>query len=221
MRKINYTYHFTVEGETEKWYFEWLQRAINSTADILNTTKFNCHIQRDPLKRAKQLTTLDKVEITHIMDRESEDKIHTDQFITVLDRMKSAERIGKSIEYRLGYSNFAFELWIVLHKVDCNGPLNNRYQYLQPINKAFSEQFENLDQYKSEDNFKRVLSKLTMNDVVQAVLRSKLIMHANQENGYTLHEYKRFHYYKENPSLSIWEIVEKILIECGVFLSSS
>lgn len=28
---------------------------------------------------------------------------------------------NRSITYELGYSNFAFELWMVLHKHDCNG----------------------------------------------------------------------------------------------------
>ena len=215
MRKETKKYFFTVEGETEKWYFEWLQRTINSTA-ALYTVKFDCSIQKDPLKRAKGLIVLEKTEITHVMDRESEEKIHVQQFETALNRMKYAERIGKSIKYNLGYSNFAFELWIVLHKTDCNGSLAHRRQYLIPLNRAYSEQFEKLDQYKHEDNFKRLLGKLTLDDVGQAIRRSKAITQTNQENGYVLHQYKGYRYYKENPALSIWEIVERIMGECGL-----
>lgn len=29
-RKENRRYPFTVEGETEKWYLEWLQNCLNS-----------------------------------------------------------------------------------------------------------------------------------------------------------------------------------------------
>ena len=29
-RKMNARYYFTVEGETEKWYLEWLRDAINA-----------------------------------------------------------------------------------------------------------------------------------------------------------------------------------------------
>ena len=216
MRKETKKYFSTVEGETEKWYFEWLQRTINSTPTALYTVKFDCHIHKDPLKRAKGLITLEKTEITHVMDRESEEEIHVQQFETALNRMKSAERIGKSIKYNLGYSNFTFELWIVLHKVDCNGSLTHRRQYLSLLNRAYAEKFENLDQYKHEDNFKRVLGKLTLGDVGQAVRRSKMIMQANQENGYVLRQHKGYKYYIENPSLSIWEIVERIMCECGL-----
>ena len=121
MRKETKKYYFTVEGETEKWYFEWLQRAINSAPDALYSVKFDCPIQKNPLKRAKGLVVLEKTEITHVMDKESEEEIHVQQFETALSRMKAAERIGKSIKYHLGYSNFAFELWIILHKADCSG----------------------------------------------------------------------------------------------------
>ena len=216
MRKETRKYFFSVEGETEKWYFEWLQRIINATPSTVYTVKFDCPIQKDPLKRAKGLIALEKTEITHVMDRESEEEIHVQQFETALSRMKLAERIGKSIRYTLGYSNYAFELWIILHKTDCNGSLSHRRQYLAPLNRAYSEQFENLDQYKHEDDFKRILGKLTLDDVSQAVRRSQTIMQSNHENDYVLHQYKGYRYYKENPSLSIWEIVEKVLSECGL-----
>lgn len=37
--------------------------------------------------------------------------------------MKAAQNSGKDIKYQLGYSNFTFELWIIVHKTDCNGVL--------------------------------------------------------------------------------------------------
>ena len=217
MRKENKTFLFSVEGETEKWYFEWLQRIIYSEPNARYTVKLDC-AKRDPLKRAKAVPTLGRVEIFHIMDRESEELVHVQKFKNTLARMKSAERLGKSIKYRLGYSNFSFELWIVLHKADCNNMLNHRDQYLPLLNRAYAEEFENLDQYKHEAHFKRVLRSLTLGDVVQAVRRSESIMRTNHENGYTEHEYKGFKYYTVNPSLSIWEIVKKILAECGLGL---
>ena len=71
----------------------------------------------------------------------------------------------KKIKYALGYSNFTFELWMILHKRDCNGSLTDRRQYLNPINQAFGEKFENLDQYKHEDN-----PSLSIHEVVKGIL---------------------------------------------------
>jgi len=214
VKKENKKYFLSVEGENEKWYFEWFQKMINIEFDALYSIKIDCSVQKDPLKRAKNFSILNKTEITHVMDRESEDIIHIQQFQTTLNRMKLAEGIGKSIKYNLGYSNFAFELWIILHVIDCNGSLNYRHQYLPLINNAYNENFESLHQYKHEENFKRILSKLTLDNVNQAIKRAKKIMLTNQENGYILHKYKGYNYYKENPSLSIWMIVEKIMFEC-------
>ena len=71
-----------------------------------------------------------------------------------------------------------------------------------------------MDEYKHEDNFKRCLAKLQLSNVIDAVNRAKAIMQRNKENGYILHQYKGYKYYKENPSLAIWEAIEKLLKDC-------
>lgn len=216
MRKENRTYYFSVEGETEQWYLEWLQRMINAEPNAKYTVKFDSKIQKDPLSRVKRMTIVGKTEITHIFDYESEEEIHAKQFKTVLERMKNAQNTGKNIKYYLGYSNFTFELWIILHRMDCNGSLMHRRQYLVPLNRAYGENFENLEQYKHENNFKRILSKLSLDHVRQAIRRSKAIMQKNAEMGYRMQEYKGYRYYKENPSLSLWEQIERILADCKI-----
>lgn len=216
MRKENRTYYFSVEGETEKWYLDWLQGIINAAPEAKCTVKLDGKIQKDPLARVKGLAILGKTEITHVFDMESEDAIHQQQFQTTLNRMKMVQGIGKNIKYSLGYSNFTFELWMILHKCGCNGMLAHRRHYLDLLNKAYGEQFENLGQYKHEDNFKRVLGKLSLEDVRQAIRRSKAIMQRNQEYGYVLQQYRGYKYYRENPSLSLWEAVEKIMKDCNL-----
>lgn len=216
MRKETRKYYFSVEGETEKWYLDWLQKTINAISESKYNVKLDAKIQKDPLARVKGMTLLEQTEITHVFDRESEDSIHTKQFQETLDRMSDAEQLGKDINYKLGYSNFTFELWIILHKADCNGAKTNRKQYLSDLNKAYGEKFEDLNEYKRENDFKRILKKITIEDVISAVRRAETIMKRNEESGYRLQQYKGFSFYKENPSLSVWEIVREILSECGI-----
>ena len=216
MRKETRKYYFSVEGETEKWYLDWLQKTINAISESKYNVKLDAKIQKDPLARVKGMTLLEQTEITHVFDRESEDSIHTKQFQETLDRMSDAEQLGKDINYKLGYSNFTFELWIILHKADCNGTKTNRKQYLSDLNKAYGEKFEDLNEYKRENDFKRILKKITIEDVISAVRRAETIMKRNEESGYRLQQYKGFSFYKENPSLSVWEIVREILSECGI-----
>ncbi|NHN35534.1 RloB domain-containing protein [Paenibacillus agricola] len=123
---------------------------------------------------------------------------------------------GKQIKYHLGYSNLTFELWMVLHKEDCNAHVEHRSLYLRNINSAFDEDFTELKTYKQEGNFKRILRKLTLNDVKEAIRRANRIMQRHEENGVRPHEYRGFKYIRENPSLTVHESVAMILQDCGL-----
>ena len=214
MRKENLTYYFSVEGQTEKMYLDWLQSCINKSPEAKYTVKLDTKVEKDPVSRVKRMYVLGKTEITHVFDRESEDPIHIRQFEKTLCSMKEAQRLGKDIKYVLGYSNFTFDLWIILHMTNCNASFSHRKQYITPINRAFGEKFQNMDEFKEENNFKRCLKKMDLSNVIAAVDRARKIMQRNQENGYTLYQYKGYQYYKENPSLAAWEAIEKILKDC-------
>lgn len=110
MRRENRTYYFSVEGDTEQWYLEWLQRTINAEPTARYTVKLDCKIQKDPVSRVKRTTVVGKTEITHIFDYESNEEKHVKEFKNTIDRMKEAQNSGKNIKYHLGYSNFTFEL---------------------------------------------------------------------------------------------------------------
>ena len=66
----------------------------------------------------------------------------------------------------------------------------------------------------SEDVFRSCLQKLSLNDVIKAVERSEKIMGNNVAAGYVMQKYKGFSYYKENPSLAVWEVIKKVLKDC-------
>lgn len=213
-------YYLSVEGETEKWYFDWLCGMIRESEEANCDISIKSTIQQSPMKYAKSLNSLMARSIYHICDVESLEPVHVEKFHNILSEMKEAKKL-KRIDYQLGYSNFAFELWMVLHKRTCNGSLAHRSQYLSHINKAFGENFEDLDHFKVEDNFKRCLSRLTLDDVKSAIQRAERIMNANAENGKKVIQYKGYKYYEENPSLSIWKVVQKMLSDCGIKVSES
>ena len=192
----------------------WLRDLINATPEAAFKVTMDCKIEKNPLKRAKGLIATTKTTIYHFADYESEEPVHVKQFTETMDRMRASMNLGKQISYKFGYSNFTFDLWIALHKVDCFSTLNHRKKYLTYINKAFDEKFESMDEYKHEDNFKRCLGKISLEDVIKAIERSETIMKNNENNGYTLHKYKGFSYYKENPALEVWRVVKLILSDC-------
>ncbi len=214
-KKLTRKYYFTVEGKTEKWYLDWLSNVINKTEESKYKVSFDCKVEKNPLKRAKSIFNINKVTIWHFSDYESSDEVHTKQFTDTMDNMREAMNLKRGITYKFGYSNFTFDLWIILHKDNCNGPLAHRDMYIERINKAYDEHFESMDQYKEKDNFNKCLKKLKLSYVIKAVNRAKSIMKNNEEIYYPKH-YKGFSYYDENPSLTVWEIIEIILKDCGL-----
>lgn len=109
-RKQTKKYYFSVEGETEQWYLKWLQDLINHTEESLYKVSIDCPVKQNPLKHAKALTVTRKTEIYHFFDYESDDPLHVKGFQEVMDNMKRAEKLGKQIKYKSGYSNFTFDL---------------------------------------------------------------------------------------------------------------
>jgi len=172
-------------------------------------------VQQSPRKFYKGLNAKTTPQAIHICDVESNEQVHVDKFKNILSEMREA-KAQKKISYVLGYSNFTFELWMVLHKRACNGSLSHRKQYLVPICDAFGEEFENLDHYKREDAFVRCLKKLTLENVRAAVQRAETITSLNEKAGKALAQYKGYSYYRDNPALSMHIVVKTILDECGV-----
>lgn len=136
------------------------------------------------------------------------------QFRQTMDDMHKASHSGKNIIYKFGYSNFTFDLWIILHKIECSGSKTDRKQYLYSINRAYGKKFMSMNDFKHYDHFMSCLDQLNIDDVKNAIKRSKQIMETNKKNGYQLQKYKGYEFYKENPSLMIHEAIEKILKDC-------
>lgn len=215
-RKMNARYYFTVEGETEKWYLEWLRDAIN--ADPRSKVKVVCSpkAQKNPVKWAKAKTNLDKsAKVFHVFDFEDEEPIHVKAFKDTLANMKKAGSLGRGFRYVSAYSNLTFELWMVLHKGDCPA-LAHRRQYLKPINDLYGEHFESLDEYKHEANFKRVLGKLTVDDAVTAVGRAETLAKRAEEHGLRKAQHCGYSYYLDNPATDLWIPVKQMLEEGGI-----
>lgn len=214
-RKETKKYIFTVEGETEQWYLYWLRDQINACEKATYNVSIVASVQQSPKSYSKTINAKSTPNITHLCDIESNECEHINKFKNILSEMAAVKK-SKKIQYSLGYSNFTFELWIILHKENCNGALVNRTQYLPRINRIFGEDFDSLKEYKEERNFKRCLSKLTLADVRDAIQRAQAIMNKNREDEKREMQHCRFKYYPDNPALTIWEPIAQILKDCTI-----
>lgn len=130
-RKDTRKYTFTVEGWTERWYLEWLRDQINKCPEAAYTVSIDPKVQQSPIKFAKTVNPLAVPNAVHICDYESNDADHIRKFQDTLKQLKMANSLkGRSFKYSLGYCNFTFELWMILHKMDFGGAVAHRSKYL-------------------------------------------------------------------------------------------
>ena len=215
-RKQTLTYYFSVEGETEQWYLEWLEAQINANENTNYIVKFISKVEKDPVSFIKKLVVQKKTTIWHLSDIEGSSDEQIQTVHNTLGRLKEAKGLGKSIIYKWGYSNLSFDLWMILHKQNCNAELTDVGKYLSHINRVFDEHFESMKEYKEEANFKRCLGKLTFPEVLTALSKAKAIMQRNERDGYPITQFKGYSYYIHNPSLDLWHPIEAILRDCGL-----
>ena len=216
MRKICNQYFFSVEGETEELYLKHLQNLINSDENLEFKVKFDIKRCKWINKRAKRITAPYKVSCFHICDYESNSEEHKKNFQEILKQINDVKKINKNLNYTLGYSNYTFELWIILHKSKLFSYKGNRRQYLKEINNAYGEKFKSLDQYKEEKNFKRILNKIQLEDVIFAVKNGEEIRKRNENSNKIVKKSGKISYYEENPDLTIHECIKKILEDVGI-----
>lgn len=215
-RKKTQTYYFSVEGQTEYWYLKWIEEQINASDNAKFKVSIKAEVQKDPVSYSKKLTIRERTIVWHLSDIEGSTQGHIRAVEGTLSRLKEAKDLGKSIVYKWGYSNLSFDLWMVLHKQNCNAEMTGVDHYLSYINSAFRMQFVSLNQYKEEANFKRCLGKLSLREVIDALSRAKAIMQRNARDNYQLTRFKGYEYYAHNPSLDLWQPIETILMECGI-----
>lgn len=215
--RTNNEYYLTVEGETEKWYFEHLQKLINEDDTIPSTVKFNIKVGQTIHKAAKSISAPFKVKAFHICDYESNHPEHTKKFDYILQQLKTSKDINRNVLYELGYTNFSFELWIIVHKCKQQNLITHRKNYIKGINNAYNEIFEFIDDYKEEKNFKRkILAKIELKDVINAVGNGKEIRKRREENQDKYSFYGKFKYYIDAPDMTIHSCVEQVLKDCEI-----
>lgn len=211
MRKEKEQFLFSVEGETEQWYLEYLEDLINARLNELKACFVVDLVPKvcSPKKFMKTYSTIARNTICfHVFDYDNDES----RFKNMLGEMQYAKE-QKGIKYQLGYTNICFELWMILHKTDFLKPFSDPTGYTGIIQKFFDTPFKKLDDYKREKTFKKILLEISLIDVYNAVQRAEKIQ-KQRESLSKCESFKGFTWYKDNPALSLHECVKLILAFC-------
>ena len=136
MNKLTKKYYFSVEGWTEKWYLDWLKNKINADDGVQYKLATKSEVMK-PVSFVKRfVTAAARTEIWHLADYEGHDRRM--QFRGIIDDIRKAEKCGSQVTYHFGYTNMAFDLWMILHKQDFFVCCNSVKDYLRPLQKCYS-----------------------------------------------------------------------------------
>ena len=219
-------FNISVEGiNCEKMYFDHLAALINTSGQNKFNASMNCR-KASPSSFAKRNAHKDtgchrgkNLPYLHIQDIEDYyDDDERKKFYALLDEIRKTET-DFGISYALGYTNYTFELWMLLHVADMKAPVIGRTAYLAPINRHFHRSYTSLDQFKSESEFQGVLDEyVTLDSIRLAVKRAEAIIAQNKADKKKCENYKKFCFFRDNPDVSVHEIIKIIFDVCGVKL---
>lgn len=223
-RKESRLFHISVEGvNCEKMYFDHLASLIN----VSGCNKYNAKVickKADPESFAKRnsyfgVEKIGKRQLPYLHIQDIEDYYDSGQqkrFYALLDEIRKTES-EFGIQYKLGYSNFTFELWLLLHVADMNHALTDRYAYLQDINRYFNRHYATLDDFKKHDEFQTILDQfVTLDSVRSAIKRAEHIVAENKAGQKICEHYKNFSFFRDNPDVTVHDVVKIIFDVCGI-----
>ncbi|MBR1710060.1 MAG: RloB domain-containing protein [Clostridia bacterium] len=225
-KKESRHFNISVEGiNCETLYFEHLAKLINSSGRNTYNLKIDPkkvspldYARRNAFKpNERRKKNQQKLPYIHIQDIEDYyDSFQREKFYAVIDEMRKAEdQFG--ISYQLGYSNYTFELWMLLHVAEMNHAVQDRRAYLKWVNRWFHRNFANLDEFKQHDNFQAILDEyVTLDSIQLAIQRAENIVKKNEEDRKTRETYHGFTFYRDNPDISVHEVVQLILEVCDI-----
>lgn len=225
IKKESRQFNISVEGiNCEKMYFEHLAKLINSSdrstynlkvdprkMSPMEYAKRNAH---KPMEKRKGNKRVPYIHVQDIEDYYSD--YHRAKFFGMIEEMRTVEDKFK-IHYELGYSNYTFELWMLLHVADMNYTVQDRHSYLAQVNRWFHRNYASIDEFKSHDEFQNILDEfVTLDSIKLAISRAEKIVQTNVDDGKTKETYKGITFYRDNPDISVHEVVKLIFEVCDV-----
>ena len=208
-RKFEHQIFAYYEGDQEEVYFSHLKTLINkhSENDLkIKIVSKNCGggNPKTPVLTAIKNCSANKTPLV-VFDFDNK-------------KMEFEEAIDLSIKnkFNMGYSNINFDYWLALHKLEKNkiiyGEKSSNDAYVKILKKVY--QLSDRDDVKNSDIIKKMVSKITLDDVFQAIDCCKLIEKHNRQTPEKECYTQKNNIYYTNPDMQIYKVVEKLLKIC-------
>ncbi len=137
------------------------------------------------------------------------------KIINSIPSRKYEEALELAQENRIdvGNTNYCFDLWLILHKIDYFDKVSNQDDYATDLKKVYGLH-ENAN-IKRETNVDTIIQQIKLKDIADAIRRAEEIEKINSKVSPHLTTIKRLTYY-DNPVTKMHIILKMIFNKAGV-----
>ncbi|EOS22755.1 hypothetical protein C806_03368 [Lachnospiraceae bacterium 3-1] len=194
------------EGENqEKMYFEKIQSIVNSMEERVYDLLFDFAepFGGDPKCVVERVTakSIGKLHKMAVFDYDGK-------------KEKYEEAIDLAVENQvvLGYTNYCFDLWLILHKENYFNKVNNQDDYGRKLRRIYG--LERGVNIKKKDKVQVILSQIEIEDIQAAIVRAELIAVKNLEKE--ANKTPKENEYHDNPDTQMHNLLKSIFQKVGV-----
>lgn len=129
-------------------------------------------------------------------------------------QIKYEEAIDLAIENQitLGYTNYCFDLWLILHKEDYFGSVNSQDGYAGKLRQIYGLRRD--ANIKKKEQVELILKQIGIEDIKAAIVRADFIASNNLKKEAKKTSQK--HEYYDNPDTEIHNMLRTIFQKVGV-----
>lgn len=127
-------------------------------------------------------------------------------------KYEEAIDLAMANQITLGYTNYCFDLWLILHKEDYSKSVNSQDDYAGKLRQIYGLE-ENVN-IKKKERVKLILEQINIEDIKNAIFRAERIASDNlaKEANKTPQGYK----YYDNPDTQMHSMLKSIFQKVGV-----
>lgn len=208
-RKFEHQIYTFYEGDQEFEYFNHLKNLINNHPQNkikIKVVPKNCGggDPRIPVKCAIKNCSPNKTPLV-IFDYDNKKQ----EFEEALD-------LSEKNKFTVGYSNINFDYWLTLHKLEINkisyGEKTSNDSYVKLLKETYK--LSTREDIKNLDTIRKIISKITFEDVLHAIECCKLIEKNNVSNFERKVNTPRGNSYYKNPDINVYKVVENLIKKC-------
>lgn len=194
------------EGENqERLYFQKIQELINKNEKRTHDLTFlyaepfggdpKCVVERTLTR------SIGKTNKASVFDYDGKTK-------------KYEEAIDLAMEHQivLGYTNYCFDLWLLLHKENYTQTVSNQDGYANELRKAYG--LRKGANIKKKDQVEKMMEQINMEDVLTAIARAEKMACAHSKKA--AHRTSQGFEYYDNPDTQIHNMLNLLFQKVGV-----